>query len=83
MTFFGLHNILGKKFIIWEVMTFFFVFTSLHFTVVGKNLGNRVGVSNLLNHFPNLQKWSISLNHPPNAQHRFAPLTMGTPYFLN
>ena len=28
------------------------VFTSLHFTVVGKNLGNRAGMSNLLNHPP-------------------------------
>ena len=28
----------------------FLVFTSLHFTVVGKNLGKRAGMSNLLNH---------------------------------
>ena len=55
--FFGLHCILDKKLVIWEVMTFFFlVFTSLHFTVVCKNLGNRAGVSNLLNHPPQFCK---------------------------
>ena len=55
--FFGLHYILGKKLVIWEVKTFFFlVFTLLHFTVVGKNLGNRAGVSNLLNHSPQSRK---------------------------
>ena len=55
-----------------------FFFFGLHFTVVGKNLGNRAGVSNLLNHLPPTsktgKKWSIFQNHPPNAQHRFAPL---------
>ena len=50
--FFGLHYILGKKLVIREVMAFFLVFTSLRFTVEGKNLGNRAGVSNLLNHSP-------------------------------
>ena len=36
---------------------------------------NCAGVSNLLNHSPNLKKWLILLNHPsPNAQRRFAPL---------
>ena len=54
---FGLHFTLGKKSGIWELMTFFLVFTSLHFTVVDKNLGNRAGVSNLRNHPPNFEKW--------------------------
>ena len=34
----------------------FLVFTSLHFIVEGKNLGNRAGVSNLLNHPPQSRK---------------------------
>ena len=37
--FFGLYYISSKKLVIWEVITddlFFVVFTSLHFTVVGK-----------------------------------------------
>ena len=39
------------------------VFTSLHFTVVGENLSNRAGVSNLLNHPPpNLEKWQKMVN---------------------
>ena len=53
---FGLHYILGTKLVIWEVMTFFLVFTSLHFTVVGKSLGNRSRVLNLLNHAPQSRK---------------------------
>ena len=35
---------------------------------------NCAGVSNLPNHFPSPKKWSILLNHPPNAQRKFAPL---------
>ena len=78
---FGRHYILGKKLVIREVMTFFFlIFTSLVFTMVGKNLGNRAGVSILLNQLSppiskNGKKWSILLNHPPNTQHRFVPLS--------
>ena len=60
--FFDLHYIIGKKWVIWEVMTYFFVFTSLHFTVVGKNLDNRAGVSHLLNHPPNYEKWQKMVN---------------------
>ena len=72
---FGLHYILGKKLVIWEVMTFFLVFTSLHFTVEGKSLGNRAGVSNLLNLCPPISKnGQFCRLIPPNAQHRFAPL---------
>ena len=69
MTFFFLvfATFWAKKWVIWEVMTFFvfLVFTSLNFNVLGKNLGIRAGVSNLQNHTPNLEKWSILQNHPP------------------
>ena len=44
----------------------FLVFTSLHFTVVGKNFGNRAGVSNLLNHPPQSRKMvSFAESYPP------------------
>ena len=61
---------------------FFLVFASLHFTVVGKNLRKRAGVSSLLNHPPpNLEKWQKNGQFcriiPPNTQHRFASLAPG------
>ena len=77
MTFF----FFGTKLVIWKVMTFFSVFTLLHFTVVSKNLGNRAGVSNLLNHHPQSRK--IAKNGqfcriiPLNTQHILAPLRTG------
>ena len=38
------------------------LFTSWHFTVVGKTLGNRAGVSNFLNYPPQLEKWQKMVN---------------------
>ena len=51
---------------------FFFFWSSLHF---GKEIRHLRGCVKLFPPFSkNGKKWSILLNHPPNAQHRFAPL---------
>ena len=48
---------------------FFLVFTLLHFIVVGKDLGNREGVSNLLNHPPQSQKMvNFAESFPPTLK---------------
>ena len=60
--FFGLHYILGKKLVTWEVMLFFL--SSLHCTSLWwAKFGQRAGLSNLLNHpLPNLEKWQKMVN---------------------
>ena len=45
-----------------ELDDLFFGLHLIAFTVVGKNLGNRAGVSNLLNHPPNLENWQEMVN---------------------
>ena len=69
--FFGLHFILVEKLVIWESVDLFFDVTLFW----AKNWAS-ARVYQIIP--PNLEKWqkkwSILLNHPPNAQHRFAPL---------
>ena len=57
---------------------FFLVFTSLHFTVVGRNLGNRARC-HICEIIPPISKnGQFCRSIPPNAQHRFAPLMTGS-----
>ena len=49
------------------------LFFGLHF-ILGKKLGICGCVNFARLPIPNMEKWSILLNHPPNAQHRFALL---------
>ena len=65
--------------VIWEVMTFFFGFHFIALNCGGHKFGlPRGGVKFAKSSPPiskNGKKWSILQIHPPNAQHRFAPLS--------
>ena len=76
--FFGLHYILGKESVIWEVMTFFW--SSFHCThCSGQKFGQPRGDGEFAKSSPQSRKMAKNGQFcrifPPNAQHRFAPLT--------
>ena len=75
--FFVLHNVLSERLVI-EMMTFVFVHRFIALHCGGQKFGQPRGDVKFAKSSPpiskNGKKWSLLQNHPPNAQHRFAPL---------
>ena len=70
------HYILGKKLVIWEVMTNFFGLHLIALQCGGQKFGQPRGGAKLAKSSPPISKsGQFGRIIPPNAQHRFAPLT--------